>query len=95
VASTKAVGDAWLARRTSSTFTRAALQQLFTLLEDERRSLAETPELIVTSEGAELSRATERLARTLAALTRDVRGRDAAAVRQRLSEVPSDSGTGR
>jgi len=54
----------------------------------ERATLASTPDALIDRRGAELSDSAEALSRVIAALLDDVRGADAAAVRQRLATIP-------
>lgn len=86
--STAAIGEAWLAGSTSGTYTRTALQQMFLLVEQERRALTSAPEALLDARGAELSQSAERLSRLLAAMMHDVEAADAVSVRQRLTTIP-------
>jgi hypothetical protein len=87
-ASTRAIADAWLAGTTSGTYTATALEQTFLLLEQERHALGAAPELLGDPRGAELSQTSERLARTIASMVRDVRAADPAAVRRQMDALP-------
>jgi len=82
------IGNAWLSGSTSGTYTATALSQTFLLVENERATLASTPDALIDRRGAELSDSAEALSRVIAALLDDVRGADAAAVRQRLATIP-------
>jgi hypothetical protein len=86
-ASATAIGRAWLAGSTSGTYTITALEQTYVLVEKERAALASTPDALVDPRGAELSQTAERLSRVLAAIRYEVRGADAASVRQRLHDI--------
>jgi hypothetical protein len=87
-ASTGAIAEAWLAGTTSDAYTASALQQTFQLVEKERQALAAKPDALADPRGAELSQLAERLSRLIAAMLNDVRGADAASVRQRLTAIP-------
>ena len=87
-ATTRAIGDAWLAGSVSGTYTRTALRQTLRLVEQERSTLAATPEALRDPRGARLSQAAERLSRLVAAMSGDVGAADAASVRQRLADIP-------
>jgi hypothetical protein len=89
LASTSAlIGEAWMAGRVSGTFADTALQQTFRLIEQERASLASSPESLVEAEGARLSQAAERHSRLVAQLMRDIRAGDGASVREKLARIP-------
>jgi hypothetical protein len=94
-ASTAAIGEAWLAGRTSGTYTSTSLEQVFLLTEQERTALASTPRMLLDPRGAALSQDGERLSRLIATLIHDVRAADATAVRQHLSTIPIVPGTTR
>jgi hypothetical protein len=83
--SVNAIGRAWLGGRTSGTYTGTALEQIFLLVEKERRALASTPATLVDPRGAQLSESAERLSRVIAAIQHDIRRSDAASVRKHLS----------
>jgi adenine-specific DNA methylase len=83
-----AIDEAWLAGHLSGTFTVTALEQTRLLVEKERTALAASPTMLADPRGAELSRAAERLSRTLADTARDVRDADADAVRRDLAHNP-------
>jgi hypothetical protein len=87
-ATATAVGNAWLDQSVSSTYARTALDQTFLLLEQERSTLASSPENLIDGRGARLSQAAERLARTIALISDDVTRGDATSARQHLSTVP-------
>ena len=82
-ASAIAVGKAWLSGSTSGIYTRAALEEIFTLVEDERAALASVPETLLDPRGAKMTQSAERLLGVLAAMQHDVRGSDAPSLRQR------------
>ena len=88
-ATTVAVGEAWLAGQVSGTYAHTALDQTFMLVEQERRSLAATPQALLDPRGAALSQAAERHSRLLALMIHDVQGADAGAARRRLAEIPT------
>jgi hypothetical protein len=85
---TAAVAEAWLAGNTAGTYTRTALEQTFLLVEQERSTLASTPEALRDPRGAEMSKAAERLSRLIAAMIHDVRAADAVSLRQHLATIP-------
>jgi hypothetical protein len=87
-ASATTVANAWLDHSVSSTYARTALDQTFLLLEQERSTLASSPENLIDGRGAQLSQAAERLARTIASIIDDVTRGDPNAARQHLSAVP-------
>jgi hypothetical protein len=91
-ATTHAVGDAWLSRDVSSTYSRTAFQQTLQLLDKQRASLNASPKLLLDSRGAVLSQEAERLSRALAALIEDARGNDRTSAREHLSQVPQAGG---
>jgi hypothetical protein len=83
-----AIGEAWMSGRVSGTFAVTALEQTFRLIEQERASLASSPESLVEAEGAQLSQSAERHSRLVAQLMRDIRAGDGASVRERLAHIP-------
>lgn len=87
-ASAAAIGEAWLAGSTSGTYTATALEQAFLLVEQERSTLASTPDAVRDPRGAELSQTAERLSRLIAAMRHDVRDADAQSLRQHLTQIP-------
>ncbi|NUR54481.1 MAG: hypothetical protein HOQ29_08540 [Acidobacteria bacterium] len=87
-ASTKLIGEAWLAGRVSRTYTTTALERIYLLVEQERQTLAAQPATLADSRGATLSQAAERLSRDIAAMLQSVRGADGASVRRQLASVP-------
>jgi hypothetical protein len=87
-ATTRLIGEAWLAGRLSGTFAVTALEQALVLAENERSRFATVPQLLIDPQGARLSQAGEALSRLIAALTHDVAATDAPAVRRRLSDIP-------
>jgi hypothetical protein len=87
-ATTAAIGEAWLAGSVSGTYSRTALEQTFLLVEQERATLASSPEALIDPRGAELSQAAERLSRLLAAMTQDVTRADTPSARRHLAEIP-------
>ena len=86
-ASATAIGNAWLSGSTSGTYTITALEQTYQLVEQERATMAGAPDALVDPRGAELSQSAERLSRVIAAMRYEVRGSDAASVRQRLRDI--------
>lgn len=88
-----AIGEGWLAGDLSGTYTRTALEQTFRLVEQERASLASSPQSLLDPRGAHLSQAAERLSRLLAMMIADVRAADARSARRRLAEIPIMSPT--
>jgi hypothetical protein len=88
-ASAIAIGKARLSGSTSDTYTRAALEQIFTFAEDERAALASVPETLLDPRGAKMAQSAERLLRVLAAMQHDVRGSDARSLRQRVRDLSS------
>ena len=85
---TSAITDAWLAGNVSGTYAGTALEQTFLLVEQERTSLAATPQALHDRRGAYLSQAAERLSRVIADLSADVRNADGAAARLHLAQIP-------
>jgi hypothetical protein len=92
-ATTNAIANAWLAGHVSGTYGHTALEQTFMLLEQERSDLASSPRSLADSRGARMSQDAERLSRALASMIHDIDGADAAAVRQRLHDIPRLSTT--
>ena len=86
--STAAITEAWLAGDVSGTYTSTALQQVFVLVEQERRSLTAAPATLLDPRGAQLSEAAEQLSRLLAAMLHDVRAANASAMRQHVASIP-------
>ena len=86
-ASAIAIGKARLSGSTSDTYTRVALEQIYTFVEDERTALASVPETLLDPRGAKMSQSAERLLRVLAAMQHDVRGSDARSLRQRVNDL--------
>ena len=80
--------NAWLAGHTSGTYTRTALERTYLLVEQERTSLAQRPEMLIDSRGAALSDAAEHLARLVALLMKDVRDADAESARAHIAALP-------
>src|SRR4051812_15194299 len=62
---TAAITDAWLSRNVSSTYSAAALETTFQLVETERATLASDPKALQDQRGAELSQTQERLSRLI------------------------------
>ena len=88
-ASAIAIGRARLSGSTSDTYTRAALERIFSLVEDERAALVSVPDTLLDPRGAKMSQSAERLSRVLAAMQHDVRGSDPRSLRQRVSDLSS------
>ena len=91
---TAAICEAWLDGDVSGTYTGTALDQTFTLVEQERTALAASPDALLDPRGATLSQSGERLSRLIAILIHEVEGANDAFVRQRLTEIPIRSSTG-
>jgi hypothetical protein len=89
VASTEMLGQAWLGGRVSNAYAKAALEQLFTLADEERSALARLPQLPIDARGGQLSHTAERLSRLLAGLMQAVRAGNAAAVERQLHAMPT------
>lgn len=87
-ASTKLVGEAWLAGHVSGTYTTTALERIYLLVEQERQTLAAQPAMLADPRGATLSQAAERLSREIAAMMQSVRGADGGSVRRHLASIP-------
>ena len=92
---TAAICDAWLDGDVSGTYTHTALDQTFMLVEQERATLAASPEALLDPRGANLSQSGERLSRLIAILIHDIDGANDASVRQRLTQIPIRASTGR
>jgi len=86
-ATTRAIGESWLRGDVSPTFARTAFLQTLRLLDDQRTSLTESPQLLLDPRGAALSRRAEQLSRVLAALVDAARQRDDGAAREHLSRI--------
>lgn len=87
-ATTKVIAEAWLHGDVSGTYTSAALEQTFHLVEQERTKLASKPEMLQDARGAALSQQSERLSRLIASMIGDVGGADGDAARRRLASLP-------
>jgi hypothetical protein len=92
-ATVQAIDDAWLAGDLSGTATANALDQTLRLVEQQRASLAASPQMLADPRGAELAEGADRLSRLLAVTIRDVRAADAAGVRRSLAAVPFAAGS--
>ena len=87
-ATTAAITEAWLTGQVSGTYTRAALENTFQLVEKERTALVKAPETLLDPRGAHLSQVAERLSRLLAAILLDVAAANGASARQHVAEIP-------
>lgn len=87
-ATTKAIGEAWLAGSVSGTYTSTALERTFLLVEQERQALAEQPAALADPRGADLARSADGLSRAIAAMQQSVSAADAASVRNDLAHLP-------
>lgn len=87
-ATTKVIAEAWLSGDVSGTYTRTALEQTFSLVEQERARLASKPEMLQDPRGATLSQDAERLSRLIASMIGDVGTANGDAARQRLASLP-------
>jgi hypothetical protein len=87
-ATVQAIGEAWLTGKASTRYASSAMVLTFALIEQEQQALASTPDLVIDARGAQLSQASERLARTVAGMIRDVRSRDAASLHEHLADLP-------
>jgi hypothetical protein len=87
-ATTATIMEGWLAGRLSGTYTRAALEKTFQLVEQERSALARAPQSLQDPRGAQLSQTAERLSRLVAAMMLDVTAADGDSARRRVSEIP-------
>jgi hypothetical protein len=82
-----AVAKAWLAGDASGAYTRATLERMFQLIEQERSAVAATPEDLAAPAANAVAREGEELARVLAALTDAVSRRDESSVRRHLDDL--------
>jgi hypothetical protein len=87
-ASAETIGRAWLDGSVSSTYARTALERTYQLAEQERSTLARSPQYLANPRGARLSQDGERLARTIASMMEDVRRGDVNSGRTHLSSLP-------
>jgi hypothetical protein len=85
---TAAIADNWLNGRVSTTYSAAALETTFQLVESERATLASDPKALQDPQGIELAQKQERLSRLVAAMIVDVRGGDGDAARRRMADIP-------
>jgi hypothetical protein len=92
---TAAICEAWLVGDVSGIYTRTALDQTFMLVEQERATLAASPEALLDPRGADLSQSGERLSRLIATLIHEVEGANGASVRQLLTQIPKRAPAGR
>jgi len=77
-----------MAGEVSGTYTRTALEQTYYLVERERATLAQSPQLLADPRGARLSDIADQMSRLLAAMIVDVRASDSSSVRERLAQLP-------
>ena len=87
-ASTRLVARDWIDGQLSQRYTRTAFAALFEQVEQQRSSLAATPQTLADPQGAALSQQAEQLSRLIAEMIRDVERDDAGAVRGRLGGIP-------
>jgi len=87
-ATTEALGLAWLAGKTSATYTGTALTQTLQLVESERSGLGRSAAALADPAGAELSQSAEKLSRLLGALIQAVQRADHTSVHRHVSEIP-------
>ena len=87
-ATTRLIGQDWLAGRLSGTYTKTALEATFAQIEQQRATLAAKPAKLLDERAARLSQQAEELSRLVAHLLHDVQGADAAAARIRLAAIP-------
>jgi hypothetical protein len=87
-ATTKVVSEAWLSGQVSGTYTLAALDQTFHLVEQERTALAAKPAMLRDTRGAALSQGAEQLSRLIASIIGDVTSADGQSVREQLTKLP-------
>jgi hypothetical protein len=86
-ASTVAVGESWLAGDVSGTYTRAALEQIFELVDQERAAVAANAEDLARPAAESVARDGEQLQRALASISNGVAGRDGSSVRRQLTDL--------
>jgi hypothetical protein len=91
---TAAICEAWLGGDVSGTYTRTALDQTFTLVEQERTGLAASPADLLDPRGAGLSQSAERLSRLIAILSHEVEGAHDASVRHLVTQIPIRASAG-
>lgn len=84
---TASVAEAWLSGAASGTYASTALEQTFLLVEHARQAVA-TPQMLVDPRASHMVESAGRLSRLLAAMNHDIKARDAAALRQHLSQFP-------
>ena len=92
---TRAVSAGWLAGHLSGTFTETALDQTLHLVEQERATVASTPDTLIDPRGADLAAEADRLERILAQMIGAVRTADGAAVREHMASIASNAGSHR
>ena len=84
-ATARFVADAWLSGSVSAAYARTGIAAAQRLLDQQRASLAASPDLLADPTAAALSGAEEQLARSLAALWQAIDEGDAAAARKQLA----------
>ena len=87
-ASTALLVDDFLGGQLSTTYTRTALDAIFTQVEQQRAALAATPELLADRRAAGLSQQAGQLSRLIAQMDQDVARGDAATLKARRSAIP-------
>jgi hypothetical protein len=86
--SAKATVEAWLRGSVSGTYTSVALDRVLALTEQERSTLAASPQMLIDARGASLSDSAAQLSRHVAAMISDVRRADGESARRHVAALP-------